>query len=147
MPNIPLERDQFWFRSTLFQVEPGEDAETNPGCYGRALARWLAASLRAEGVIVDEVFPEDWGWCVLLKKQPFRLWLGCGNATGHEERRPHDAPSDAKDFVWTCIATAEVPFLRRLFFAPDTRLEVVDLFKRIKRLVAEAPGTTFVDEP
>jgi hypothetical protein len=24
----------YWFTSSRFQIEPGEDAEINPGCYG-----------------------------------------------------------------------------------------------------------------
>jgi hypothetical protein len=35
----------YWFKSSKFQVEPGEDEETNPGLYGRQLARWLKARL------------------------------------------------------------------------------------------------------
>lgn len=50
MPNIPLDKDQFWFRSTLFEIEVGEDKETNPLCYGRQLANWLVTALRSDGI-------------------------------------------------------------------------------------------------
>ncbi len=84
----------------------------------------------------------------MVKKRPFRLWVGCGNATDHEGLRPHGTPADAAtDIVWTCIATMEVPFMKRLLFAPNARPEVVDLFERVRRLVGQTPGTTFVDEP
>ena len=33
------------FKSTLFQIEPGEDSETNPHRYGKQLARWLGDRL------------------------------------------------------------------------------------------------------
>jgi hypothetical protein len=34
------------FESSAFPVIPGEDDETNPGIYGKALAQWLAEQLR-----------------------------------------------------------------------------------------------------
>lgn len=39
----------FWFNSTLFDVEAGEDEETSPGRYGRQFAKWLAERLRERG--------------------------------------------------------------------------------------------------
>jgi len=33
--------DGYWFTSTKFEIEPGEDEEINPGIYGRQLARWF----------------------------------------------------------------------------------------------------------
>lgn len=147
MPEIPLDKHQFWFRSPLFEVEPGEDAETNPLCYGRALANWLAAALREEGVEVESVIPEDWGWCVIVKRTPFLLWVGCGNVQEHEEQLSNDALPQRQDVVWTCMVVAEVPLLKRLFRAPDTGAEVDEIYWRIKRIVTAARGTTFVDPP
>ena len=40
------------FESSAFLVAPGEDEETNPGIYGKALAQWLAEQLRAAGFSV-----------------------------------------------------------------------------------------------
>ena len=50
-----------WVRTPFFAIESGEDAETNPGRYGRAVARWLSNEFVARGVPVEEVFGEDWG--------------------------------------------------------------------------------------
>ena len=146
MPNILLEKDQFWFQSPLFEIEPGEDADTNPQCYGRALANWLATAIRSEGVDVDEVFPEDWGWCIMVKRKPFLLWIGCGNVGDNKKNNSGTLPR-GEDVVWTCIAVAEVPLFRRLFGAPDTAPELSALYSQVKRIVAEARGTIFVDEP
>lgn len=147
MPKIPLEKNQFWFRSTLFEIEDGEDEETNPLCYGRQLANWLAASLRDEGVRVEDVFPEDWGWCVMVKKAPFSLWVGCSNVHGSEGQWPNDTPPRGKDVVWTCTVVAEVPLWKRFFRQPDTAPEVAEFLVRVKRLLVAAPGTALVDEP
>jgi hypothetical protein len=54
---------------------------------------------------------------------------------------------DGKDVVWSCHVVAEVPLLKRLLRAPDSEPQVKDLFERVHRLVASAPGTAFVAEP
>lgn len=145
MPNIPLDKDQFWFRSMLFEIEVGEDKETNPLCYGRQLANWLVTALRSDGIYVEEVFPEDWGWCVMVQKTPFSLWVGCGSV--YDGQQPGEQLPKGSDVVWTCIVVAEVPLLKRLFRAPDTAPEVANLFLRVKRLVTSSPGTILVEEP
>ncbi len=52
------------FSSSAFPVAPGEDAETNPGIYGKSLAQWLSKQLSARGIAGGEAFAEDFGWCV-----------------------------------------------------------------------------------
>jgi hypothetical protein len=52
------------FESTAFAVVEGEDTETNPGIFGKALAEWLSARLNERGVKANPPFAEDWGWCV-----------------------------------------------------------------------------------
>jgi hypothetical protein len=39
------------FESVSFAVDPGEDEQTNPGVFGKALATWLSAPLQAGGVV------------------------------------------------------------------------------------------------
>ena len=36
-----MDAHQLWFRSAQFEIEPGEEEETNPLCFGRQLANWL----------------------------------------------------------------------------------------------------------
>lgn len=40
---------QLWLKSALFEIEPGEDEATNPGCYGKQLASWLHSKLVEKG--------------------------------------------------------------------------------------------------
>jgi len=61
------------FESAAFAVVPGEDKETNPGIYGKALAQWLAEQLRAAGLSAGEIIPEDFGWCVPVASKPHSL--------------------------------------------------------------------------
>ena len=74
------------FRSAWFQPVPGEEAATNPGRFGKALAIWLADRLRARGVAIIGIEPEDFGWIVVVARAPGRVWLGCGNTDGSADR-------------------------------------------------------------
>jgi hypothetical protein len=67
------------FESTAFPVADGQDAETNPGIFGKALAEWLSLRLNERGVKANPPFPEDWGWCVELASQKHRTGLACAS--------------------------------------------------------------------
>jgi len=73
---------QIHARSSRFAIEPGEDEETNPGIYGRALAQWLAAELPGLGWRVKGCIAEDFGRLVEVEDQRFRLFVAC--ASGHD---------------------------------------------------------------
>lgn len=49
------------FTSTELKVIPGEDKETNPFRFGKAVASWIAKSLSEVGYETN-VFSENWGW-------------------------------------------------------------------------------------
>ena len=57
------------FESSAFAVTPGEDEETNPGIFGKALAQWLAEQLRVAGFATGAVMAEDFGWCVPVESK------------------------------------------------------------------------------
>jgi len=117
----------YFIKSEFFKVEPGEDAETNPGVYGREFSSWLAAELRKRGIAAEEAIPEDFGWCVVLQRKPSFLWVACGNREGSTSE-------------WGAYVVSEPSFFQRIFgrAAPANELE------RINSLVAEivksAPG-------
>jgi hypothetical protein len=73
---------QIHARSARFVIEPGEDEETNPGIYGRALAQWLATQLPTYGWRVKGCIAEDFGRLVEVEDPKFRLFVAC--ASGHE---------------------------------------------------------------
>lgn len=113
--------DHYLFTSTLFNIEPGEDEDTQPGIYGRQLAVWLKAQLEGHGYSVEPVIAEDWGYCLICSRTPFLLWVGCGNMEdGLKEVEP-------SRIVWHCFAVAEVPFWKGFFKKPDTRLALTQL--------------------
>jgi hypothetical protein len=76
--NIPSNLNHV-IRTTSFPIEPGEDQETNPGVFGCALADYVTSQICSRGESVEEIIPEDFGSCIMLKQKPFRLWVGCGN--------------------------------------------------------------------
>jgi len=45
----------FCVESGAFSVEEGEEAQTNPGVYGKAFAKWLADRFQEAGRSVDSV--------------------------------------------------------------------------------------------
>jgi len=73
---------QIHAHSSRFAIEPGEDGETNPGIYGRALAQWLATQLPTFGWRVKGCIAEDFGRLVEVEDPKFRLFVAC--ASGHD---------------------------------------------------------------
>ncbi len=114
-------------RTSSFEVEPGEDAQTNPGLYGRAFSKFVAEGLRAQGEPVEAVIPEDFGWCVLLGKKPARRWVGCVSREGSTEE-------------WIAFAVVEQHFLGRLFGRFDARAEQSRLSTLLGEVVRGSPG-------
>src|SRR5262245_22089997 len=106
--------DSLCFTSSLFHIEPGEDAETNPHRYGKQLADWLREKLKASGYESAEVIPEDWGWCVVCSREPVSLWIGCGNSESIEMLE-NPKLFKTQPIIWQCFVASDVPFLKRLF--------------------------------
>jgi hypothetical protein len=114
-------------RTTEFLIQPGEDAETNPGVFGRALADYLAAQIRSRGVGVEGVIPEDFGYCIMLKRKPLRLWIACGNRTGRTDE-------------WIAFAVAEGGLLGRFVGNIHPALEIDRISEILGEITRAAPG-------
>jgi len=99
--------DGYHFKSALFQIEPGEDEEINPGRYGRQAARWLKQKLEQKGYQIEDILNEDWGRCLMCQRSPFSLWVGVGNVDSDS--------SSSGEIVWHCFVVAKLAFFRRLF--------------------------------
>jgi hypothetical protein len=114
------------FESTAFAVTSGEDAKTNPGIYGKALAEWIAEALPARGFDTGEVIAEDFGWLVPVESKPHSLYVVCASEDGETEK-------------WRAFAFAEGGLLARLM-GKDRRSEsVAALFAALKELIAAGP--------
>jgi hypothetical protein len=102
------------FRSTLFPIDPREDDETNPFCYGRSLAGWLRSKLASLGHSPEEVIPEDFGWIVVLSRGSGMLWVGCVNDRHHlySQVSPENKASyvpDAEPVAWNVWIATDKP--------------------------------------
>jgi hypothetical protein len=114
------------FESSAFAVIPGEDAQTNPGIFGKALAKWLAAQLRASGFSPGEVIAEDFGWCVPIESEPHSLYVACAS-TG--EKPNH----------WRVFAFAEGGVIARLLGKDRSAQSLDFLFAALRRCLESAP--------
>jgi len=98
----------------MFRIDPKEDEETNPFCYGRSLATWLRARLASLGYSPEEAIPEDFGWIVVLSRGWGVLWVGCVNDHLHSyeqvsrEMKASYVP-DAERIVWNVWVAVDKP--------------------------------------
>ena len=136
----------YWFKSSKFEIEPDEDEEINPRMYGRQLARWLKQRLEEKGYSVEEIINEDWGRCLMCRRDPFMLWAGCGSVTDYETAAPGDPPPAKTDVTWHCFATAEVFFWKRLFRRIDTEPAVARLHADLGEILRADPEVSLVQE-
>ncbi|MGT2431089.1 hypothetical protein ACU4GI_15465 [Cupriavidus basilensis] len=141
-----MSQQQFWFRSTLFEIEPGEDEETNPFCYGRQLSRWLRDRLVIDGRIVEEAIPEDWGWCIVVQRKPHLLWVGCGCVHGFAANQPSASVPRGSEVVWSCMVVAEQSLFGKLR-GNNTTPSVDALFKQVKKIVERESSNALVSQP
>jgi hypothetical protein len=112
---------RFFFRSDLFLIDPKEDEETNPFCYGKSLAEWLRIKFSELGYQPEQVIAEDWGWCLMLKREPFMLWVGCGNDRSefYDKVTPEQKGSfvpDGREILWCCFVGSDTPIWTSFFW-------------------------------
>ena len=97
-----------------------KNSDTNPGLFGKALARWLAQQLLARG------FAEDFGWCVPVESKPHSLYVACASA----EEQPNQ---------WRVFAFTEGGLVARLFGKDQSAESVAKLFAALKEVLQNAP--------
>jgi hypothetical protein len=141
-------KDSYLFKSSAFEIELGEDAEANPRRYGRQLANWLKARFGELGYEVEEVIAEDWGWCVMCQREPFSLWIGCGNRedSNSANAKEDDPPPKGDEVIWECFVAADVPFFKKFFSKIDTSSALEKLDTELKSALASESSIRFVDE-
>jgi hypothetical protein len=117
-------------KTTAFAIEPGEDAETNPGVFGRSLATYVAEQMRVRGESVEGLIAEDFGWCVMLRRKPLTLWIACGNREGRTEE-------------WIAFAVAEGGLINKLLGKVNPSQEVRRISEMLGDIMQSAPGVEF----
>ena len=142
---MPRMSQGYWFRSARFHVEPDEDAETNPGIFGKQLAAWLACELRGHGYPEAEEVPEDWGWAVVCQAKPLYLYAGCSNML---ESIGDGGPRRVNEgsIIWHVFAAADTPLFARLR-GIDVESALQDLDALLLRRLTEMEGITLTSHP
>lgn len=114
---------RYCFESNKFKIIKDEDENTNLGVYGLEFAKWLEAELNILGYEIEDVIPEDWGWCVICQSEPFLLWIGCQN--------------DFKDdkLIWCCFVEAKKPIFRNPFKKLDIKKSLDNLNNDLVQLL------------
>jgi hypothetical protein len=143
------ESPTLFFRSDLFLIDPKEDEETNPFCYGKSLAEWVRIKFKELGYQPEPVIAEDWGWCVMLKREPFMLWVGCGNDRSefHSKVTPEQKDSfapDGREVVWSCLVGSDTPiwtsfFWKKLIGRASTHEQVNVVSQQLQGILSNEP--------
>ena len=110
------------FRSDKFPPYEGEEEEINPDLWGKRLGEYLKEKLQPEGIIVEDLIPEDWGWCLPIKNEAFSMWIGCG----HYQEYPNG---------YLCFVEPSKPFIRKLFKKIDTTQQVGRVVKALDKVL------------
>jgi hypothetical protein len=110
------------FASDAFPIDPDEDAATNPGIFGRALATFIAAGLRAEGLTPDGPIAEDFGWVLVLPASTGSLIVTCASEDDTARR-------------WHVRIAAEGGVMARLLGRDRRAEDVAALFARIRGIL------------
>ena len=114
------------FRSDKFPAYEGEEEQVNPDLWGRRLAEYLKHHLASEGIETGEPFPEDWGWCVPVVNDAFRLWIGCGHLQDHADS-------------YLVFVEPATPTVRRWFRKIDTTERVGAVVAALERVISRDP--------
>ncbi|NJN37265.1 MAG: hypothetical protein HC794_09790 [Nitrospiraceae bacterium] len=120
------------FFTEALSVVPFEDDDVNPGMLGRGIANWVEKELSNTPFPISEVIAEDWGYCAIVRRQLYMLWVGCAGQTDvhHLERglSPEVVASiPALSIEWTICVTTEGGVLNRLFERNDRNAEASKL--------------------
>lgn len=110
------------FRSDKFPPYEGEEEQINPDLWGKRLGEYLRDKLDPEGIEVEELIPEDWGWCLPIKNDTFSMWIGCG--------RYQEYPNG-----YLCFIEPSKPLIRKLFKKIDTTEQVGRVIKAFDKIL------------
>lgn len=139
------EPNSYWFESDLFEVEEGEDEETNPRVYGKQLSTWIRQKLIDHGYKVEEVIPEDFGWLVLCQRSPYLLGISCVSYMDYENMNEEDPLPKPDEVTWCCMIFVEVPLFKRLFKKIDATEGVANMGRELGEILGSEPRINFVD--
>ena len=136
------------FKSAYFKVLPFEDDEINPGVLGKSLSSWVAGELKGTEFEIQEEIKEDFGYCLMIKRKPYWLWVGCSGSSNYDYPEGGLTAEIAGEFPiesieWNVWVTAEMGFFSKLF-GDDRKQETKALESLLLSKLSEV-GVEFVE--
>ena len=125
-------KTQVTFRSKKFPPYEGEEAQINPGLWGKRLAEYLVEKLGPMGIEAEPIIAEDWGWYVPIKNESFRLALCCGHQDGDEDE-------------FLCFTEPSRPIIRKLFKKIDATEQLGRLAAALEKVLSSDPEISHVE--
>jgi hypothetical protein len=107
-----LQSPNIWIKTTSLGIEPG----------GHLLAAWLAEKLEKRGQQVQELLGGDWGWRLMLTREPYRLFVACRTREGYTDE-------------WGVSVRAELGLIQKLFRTVDPTPEVDRVYRSLDELL------------
>ncbi|WP_196138711.1 hypothetical protein [Aliikangiella sp. G2MR2-5] len=125
------------FSTTYFEVYPYEDDEVNPGILGKSLCKWVKEQLLGTRFEVTETIAEDFGYCLMIHRKPYWLWVGCQGLSdfnypenGLSEDIATKFPLD--QIEWNLWVATEMGWLNRLLRRDNRKTDRQDLLKLLE---------------
>lgn len=119
-------KTQVAFRSAKFPPYEGEEAQINPGLWGKRLAEYWVQMLAEKGIEPGEMIAEDWGWYVRVNVDGTKLAVCCGHQNG-----------DANEFL--CFTDPATPIRRKLFSKVDVTAPLTKLTEAMREILSSDP--------
>lgn len=134
--------ESYFFKSTLLEPVTEDEDPQDPWTYGEQAALWLKDKFSELGYPVEDVVPDDWGWSFICSRDPYELWIGCGNVT--QDFDEDQSIPNLDEIVWCCFAEAKKPLLGK---RKEISAGVQKITSQLKSLLESEPGIEMVEEP
>ncbi len=125
-------KTQVAFRSKNFPPYDGEEAQINPGLWGKRLAEYLVDKLKLHGIETEEIIAEDWGWYIPVSNEGFRLAICCGHQNGDDDE-------------FLCFTDPATPIIRKFFKKIDATHELMRVVTAMDNILSSDPGITDIE--
>lgn len=142
-----LTESEYYFSSTLFEIERGEDLESNPGIYGKRLSEWLSRKFSERGFDGADAYPDDWGWRVDCQRSPITLFVGCAAFVSTASYDDAKSVPDPEDVLWFVFPAVSVPLRERLRKRVDVESAFADFCSELEQILSGEPAIQLVDLP
>lgn len=132
------------FTSTAFPVFPHEDEELNPGILGRSVADWIKESLIGTKFQITEDINEDFGYCLMVHRRPYWLWVGCAGSSDFEYEENGLDENVAASFPlnsieWTIWVATEWGLLSKFLMRDQRSRDKTKLLDLLKTKLSKLP--------